>query len=186
MRSLRLELLPRDVLVCRNSTSLNLLLFCNLCSYYDIKVFQELFSFRSGMDYVLIQCSWFYFICYLILSTRSKDPALFVYCGNGDLALTGQSVMPLLYSTRPVDQIYRASVVPYLLGKTEDKEMTEMWVPLPEGYSMGNAWPQTPPPLNRLTMATKITFRQTQYTHGPRAGTLPCSTWLWRSDNHLG
>lgn len=71
-----------------------------------------------------------YFISYPILYclTRSKNtgPALFVCCGNGDLAVTRQSVMPLLYSTWPVDQIYRASVVPSLLGKTEDKEMTEM------------------------------------------------------------
>lgn len=35
---------------------------------------------------------------------------------------------------------------------------------------MGNAWPQPPLPLlNRLTIATKITFSRTQYTHGPRA-----------------
>lgn len=108
--------------------TLNLLL-CNLCSFYDIKVFQELFSFWSGigsLDYVVIQCSLFYFISYLVLSNKVQGPALFVCCGNGDLALTRQSVMPLLYSTRPVDQIYRASVVPSLLGKTEDKEMTEM------------------------------------------------------------
>lgn len=88
----------------------------------------------------------FYGILYFL--TRSKDTglALFACCSNGDFALTRQSVMPLLYSTCPVDQIYRASVVPSLLGKTEDKEMTEMWVPLPEGYSMGNAWPQLPSP----------------------------------------
>ncbi len=53
--------------------TLNLLLLCNLCSFYDIKVFRELFLFRSGigsLDYVLIQCSLFYFISYLVLSNK--------------------------------------------------------------------------------------------------------------------
>lgn len=102
--------------------------------------------------------------------TRSKDTGLvlFACCSNGDFALTRQSVMPLLYSTCPVDQIYRASVVPSLFGKTEDKEMTEMRVP----SQRATVWAMpghNPPFLNRLTIATKITFSQTQYMHGPRA-----------------
>ncbi len=72
-RSLGLEPFPGDVSVCRNNTNTNLLLLCNLCSFYDIKVFRELFLFRSGigsLDYVLIQCSLFYFISYLVLSNK--------------------------------------------------------------------------------------------------------------------